>query len=508
MPIKLNTNNRVLPNNVRAVDPAKETIHKLIAVQNRKHHAAFQVQGFKACLYHPLTSGVTCACRNKQGLAASLLDMKGRAPTHLLNELLTGERFNVTPYGVVPSNMRQGYVDEEADYVTDSDYQRTNQSRPDPDTGSTAGGRSAQGLADRPMGSIEAGYATSADDPRAKTIVPLEYDDDGNIAGDPVLSDEMDFLSFTYENPNAQAELEQQTISRDGTPILFDGEPVVFNGNPLVYDAEDAVIDVIVDKAPQPVRTDLFDSAGALVGGYTDISCPMCFGTGFVGGYSLHNGYRVVKSVADRLTYDEGASIDLQSKDYPGVDTCTTVTFTTVLPHAVGVDAARAFSGMQILPAIIKVDGTPLNGEQDLLRYCDGRDHTFLITFAKPVFFTHFEIQLNQSHEWALFEFPRITRSGMQTIMDDTDPFTVNVSPMIPYLAPKSLIAESTYGKMLLVRSVPSWNDRNRNILGWDAEVRVVQPSELWIILPHRLSMESPTRPPMVRDNSFGRRRT
>ncbi len=407
------------------------------------------------------------------------MDQKGRASTGILNELLTGEKFNVTPYGVMPSNLRQGTQDDETDYVTNSLYERTNQRLPDADTGSTAGNRDDHGRTDRGMHGLESTESTTAEDPRARTIVPMHFSDEDDPFGAGNLDEfasEMDELTFNYENPNALAELE-------------------------------AVSDEIVERLPR-TTTVLTGGSGSELAGYTDIACPICFGTGWVGGYSIHNGFRIVKSVADQLTYDSGAYVDLQNEESPGVQNCSSVTFSVVLPLAVGIDAVRAFSGLRVLPATITVDGTPLNAEHALLPYCNGKVHTFVVSFSEPKFFTHFEIQLNQSKEWALFELPKLTRSGNQTVMDDTDPFSVTVSPMIPFMGPKSIIAESTYGKVLLVKTANSWNDRNRTVLGWECEVRVVQSTELWTLLPKRLSLESPNRPAMVRDNTFGPRRT
>lgn len=487
MPIKFTSNNRVLNANARAVDPAKQTIHKVLAVQTRKYHEAFRVQGVKACLYHPLTSGVPCACKNRSGSAGSLLDERGRASTGLINELLTGEGFSITPYGVGPSNMRRGSDDDDSDYITNSTLERTNSRFPDEDTGSTAGTADDVGRTDRPYGSLENPFVSNPDDPRGNTIVPLRTSEDSFVgtSSSHDSATEIDELLFEYEDPNALADLKRQPVDADDDDI---------------YTTE------LVERQPS-ITTTLETSSGIELGGYTDIACPICFGTGWVGGYSLHNGFRLVKSVMDGLEFNEGAYADFNTHDSPGVAECSTLTFSTVLPPAISVDAFRVFSGVRIIPAKLFVDDVQITAEYELLRYCDGREHDIEATFTEPVFFTHIEIQLNQSREWALFELPRVTRSGNQTVLDDTDPFSINVSPMIPYVAARSLIVESTYGKALLVRSTNSWNDRNRSILGWDCEVRVVQPAEMWSLLPKRLA-QSPTRPAMVRDNSFGHRRT
>ena len=475
MPIRFpNTNNKVLNNNARATDPAKQTIERILPVQARRYHEAFRVTGFKACLYHPLVSGTPCACRNKSGTAQTLLDEAGRADVGTINSLLTGEGFGILPYGVRPSNMRQGTQDEEPDYLTRSRLERSNQRSPaDEDTDSRYGYQADNGLDDPAIGSRHS-IANTSDDPRARTIVPQD------LTGGEDFDFENELETFEFENPNALAELEAMA------------DP-------------DAIVEAV---KPSMSSTLLQSGAGIETAGFSDMACPICFGTGWVGGFSLHNGFRTVQSLANKPEFDDAAYAELTKYDTPGVDNCSRVKFTTLLPMAVGVDALRAFSDKQVVPALIEVDGDTLSSDSMLLQYCDGREHEVTVSFSRPIFFTHFEIQLNQSNEWALFEFPRLVRSGNQTVLDDTDPFSINVSPMIPYVGPKSVIVESTYGKALLVRSVPSWNDRKRRILGWDCEVRVIQPTELWSLLPKRLHTESPTSVSQVRDNSFGYLRT
>jgi hypothetical protein len=478
MPIKFAVNNRVLNNNARAVDPAKLTLDRILPIQARRYHEAFRVNGYRACLYHPLKGGVPCACRNKANTVQSLLDEKGRADIGTINSLLTGEHFGVLPYGVKPSDMRQGNQFEEPDYVTRSPFEASNMRHPhDEDTHSRFGYQEDTGIADQIHGTPEVKIANDANDPRARTIVPKDM-----VAGEE-FDFENEFDSFEWENPNALAELQ-------------------------AMDDPAAKVEV-PDQVDGRLTTTLFQSGDGLeLAGMSDISCPICFGTGWVGGFSLHNGYRTVKSVADKLEYDDAAFVELTKYETPGVDNCSEVEFSCILPPAVQVDALRAFSDKKVIPAIIRVDEIQVAKDPAFLEFCDGKEHLITVSFNNPIFFTHFEIQLNQSEEWALFELPRIARSGSQLVLDDTDPFTINVSPMIPYVGPKSIIVESTYGKPLLVRSVPSWNDRKRRILGWDCEVRVVQPNELWSLLPKRLHLEAPTSISQVRDNSFGYLRT
>lgn len=446
MPIKHSSNNRVLNGNARASDVAKRTVDSLVAVQNRRYDEAFKVQGYKAVLYTPLKSGVPCSCKNKARAASSLLGEDGKASPGLINELLTGEGFGVLPYGVEPSKTR---TDEDGNEVLDSLYRRRNGTRDAPTT-------------------IEDGFSTTMDDPRARTIVPKVAGQKDNNSG--YAADEFDNL-VEMDDPLA----EEWGLNETTRLVL--------------------------------------PSAGSLSGGYYDVSCPICFGTGFVGGYSVHNGHRQVVSLTvgvPSLSLVVSGNVSAQFTEVvPYVSGCEYFSFTTVLPRFVqGVDSLRAFNNTVALPATISVDNTVLATEHELVTYCDGKPHVIKVAFASPTDVSHFELQLNQSREWTRFEFPRLNRSGDPLVVDDTDPFTINVSPVVPNIFAWCIIAESTYGKVLVVKSVNSWNTRRRQVLGWDCEVRVAQPSELFNLLPRRRVLETQNRRPLVRDNKYGHRRT
>lgn len=447
MPIRHSHNNRVLNNNARASDVAKRTVDALVDVQNRRYTEAFRVQGFKAILYTPLKSGVPCSCRNRTRAAATLLGEDGKATPGLINELLTGEQFNILPYGVVPANVT---TDEDGNEILESVFRTLNATRDAPTTS-------------------EDNFTTNPRDPRARTVLPEVTGRQDNNTG------------FTADEFDNMVELEDPTAETWG----------MGHGTTRL----------------------IFPDNSSVGGGYYDVSCPICFGTGFVGGYSVHNGQRLVVSLTvgvPALALEASAGTAAQyTGTIPFVSNCEEFSFTTVLPRFVqGVDALRVFDRTRVIPATFSVDDVALSVEHDLVTYCDGKPHTIKVTFSEPTSASHMELQLNQSREWTMFELPRINRSGDPLTLDDTDPFSINVSPTIPNVLPWCVIAESTYGKVLLVKSVNSWNTRRRQVLGWDCEVRVTQPSELFNLLPRRRVLASQNRPPLVRDNRNGNRRT
>ena len=99
---------------------------------------------------------------------------------------------------------------------------------------------------------------------------------------------------------------------------------------------------------------------------------------------------------------------------------------------------------------------------------------------------THVELQVSLSAEHAYFEIPRLSKSGDRSVLERTEPFQILMSPEVPQISSMDVIIESQQGKALLVGPVSPWQTRNRQGLGWECQVRVVQPTELYNLLPRR----------------------
>lgn len=240
--------------------------------------------------------------------------------------------------------------------------------------------------------------------------------------------------------------------------------------------------------------------------GHSEVACAVCFGSGFTGGYTPLYGRRIVRSCAD---------VELQATDV--IDAmhspwrCSTQGFKFVetLPFgAVALDAMRVMKDHRPVGANFTIDGQAVN-DISVLRYCDGRPHVIEVSFPELVEFTHVEIQFKTSVDDAFFEFPRVSKSSGTELLENTEPFQIILSPMIPQVHVEDIFTDSTYGKAMIVQSVNDWNTRTRQVLGWEVQVRVLQPTEIYNVLPRRGRIQ--TKPPtsnMVHDNSSGTRRT
>lgn len=411
MPVKTSVNNKILPANGRAVDVAQRAIQEILPVQQMRYHDAFRVQGFQGVLYNRLGQGPKCTCKSGGKQLATRLDESGKASASTINELMTGEIFNVSAYG---RNENPGRVLDPFNSIVSPD----------------APVNKYQGVFDN--------VSTEAD------ALPTRIVDQGHGDNGPM-----------------DIEIDLDSLAAD------------------------------------------FDMQST---GYHEVACAVCYGSKFVGGYSPLYGRRIVRPCND---LDLQSTDELDTMHQPWRATSTGFQFVETLPlGAVALDVMRVMSDHRPVNANFTIDGQAVT-EISVLRFCDGRPHVIAVTFGQPTVFTHVEIQFKTSRDDAFFEFPRLTKGSDTSLLDSTDPFQIILSPMIPSVQVEDIFTDSTYGKALIVQNVNTWNTRTRQVLGWECQVRVIQPTELYNALPRRGRIL--TKPPtsnMVHDNSTGPRRT
>jgi hypothetical protein len=438
MPIVHRTNNRVLPPNARAVDVAKDTLRRIIPVQNRKYDAAFQVNGYSGVLYNRLSQGYRCACCREQENLGMRLGLDGKADPGTINELLSGgQEFGIRPYGTkaaMTPQYRASYFEIEPDVITEN----------------------------------------------GQIVVPSLYDTDSLTAtrNSTIFGSHLDRFGTDPNNPQV-------------TTVVNDGEG----------------IEGPVGLTPE--LDDLVDDVDLALKAHSDVSCPVCFGTGFVSGYSVFNGWRrslVPYEPSAFLPADAILSLD---KKPPQAFTPWVEWKDIVLPmNAVGVDAVRIFMDDRVIAGNITVDGTTLESPLAIQQFCDGKPHTIRVDFEEPTFFSHLELQVNQSTASANFELPKTSKSSLTSVLENMEEIQVLFSPLISLVRPLDVVVESVMGKYLQITNCSAWNDNRASILGWEANLRPSQPQELFTILPVRRPTGSMNQRPQVRDNRTGSNRT
>ena len=226
-----------------------------------------------------------------------------------------------------------------------------------------------------------------------------------------------------------------------------------------------------------PDLDDMFGDIDMSQLGISDVSCPICFGTHYVGGYSPFRSWRQVLIAKDFAT---NSYFDLPTMNLtPGQHTAQI----TLPKGAIKLESFTAYNGALQAKATLALDGTTIT-PSNVLTFCDGLPHTLAITSTDP--FTHFEAQFAMSAEPIYFEIPKLMRNADISLLEQQEPFQIVVSPDVPHMHSLDIIAESQLGKILVVTSVNPWNTRTRQMLGWECQVRVAQPQELWRILPFR----------------------
>ncbi len=239
--------------------------------------------------------------------------------------------------------------------------------------------------------------------------------------------------------------------------------------------------------------------------GFSDVACPICFGTGFVGGYEPYHAHRLVLAVPE---VQPAAGSEIITTERPFVCKGTGFSVIVKFPRgAIGIDAFRVWNGTSITNATFTIDGTLLANNSQLLALCDGKEHLLTVTGIQA--FTHFEMQFVTTTESIYFEFPRRPNSANTGLLEQMDPFDIILSPNVPTIDSQDIIVEQQLGKTLIVQNVNPWNTRMRDVLGWEAQVRVIQPMELYRLLPGRGRVMSKSRTTeLIRDNVTGPRRT
>lgn len=330
MAIVRRTNNRVLPNNSRQVDVAKRTLAEITPVQQQRTMNAFRVEGYDCVLYHKLKAGPKCTCQASGKQLNTILGEDGKASTGIINELLTGGKFEIQDYGATLQPFSTSELHE---------------------------------------GDVFGFTSDSASDPYAN-------------ASDSVSS------GGVFEKERIEA-----------TDSYGDNGPVTFDLDSL---------------------TDDYDGMSL---GFMDVSCPVCFGTSFVGGYAPMYSWRHVL-VPQNVRLADGASIQYDQK--PWAAQATGFTAKVRLPRgALAIEAFYLWYKDRRVPFTFTVDGVD-GDRQSLLKATDGKVHELEVKFKGE--FTHFEIQFNVSTESTMFEFPRTSKSTDVTVLDGWEPFQLLMS--------------------------------------------------------------------------------
>ena len=282
------------------------------------------------------------------------------------------------------------------------------------------------------------------------------------------------------------------------------GDPHIGNVNPEGANYTDDAIGANGEQFDLDESLEQFDSGGMISLG--DTACGICFGRGYIGGFSPVSGWRAVLTSqwSDRQV---DGTIEVNKR--PHAFWARSVEFNNVvLPRGFrALDAMRVWNNTKVVDnAKITIDGQLVTYPL-LYQVFDGRPHTVAVSFDTEVDWTHLEIQVDLGNE-ARLEFPRMTKGFDASKLDGTEDVQISLSPIVPHVAVRDLVFESSFGLGFVFTSAQLWNTEKRRVLGWDCQARVIQPNELLNLLPRRNRVQQQKTTNMVRDNQDGRRRT
>ncbi len=225
---------------------------------------------------------------------------------------------------------------------------------------------------------------------------------------------------------------------------------------------------------------------------YGNGACPVCFGTGVVGGFQVYGGRRiVVDSTHTGLQLNAGVTVDQLEAPYDllffGVG--ANAAFTMTLPYLGVVQSVRTFHKRELVPFLVQIqDGSGVWQPFDpttASTYMDGLPHNFrlLSPYPEEGRLTYLEIQITQS-DLVPIDFSKLSRTGDLSILDPLQDVQLCIPPTIPYLYPGDIVADSIYGKLWRIKTVEYNNTLKRN-LAFQCDARLVQEYEflhqLWI---------------------------
>ena len=208
-------------------------------------------------------------------------------------------------------------------------------------------------------------------------------------------------------------------------------------------------------------------------------------GTGYVGGYNLINGLRLIVSPNSPNLSLNLANIDTFKSPYQveSFEATSYARFTVQMPLTTMVEPQRlllwcneAVVDLAIFSHVNSDSSLSTITCSDLVSYCDGNIHTFQVNNFEN--FTHIELQLYYGVSQYL-DYPNIEKTANLAMLDAITDVTINLGSWVPGLKQWDVITDLTYGKLWRVQNVPQKNDAILNRYAWECRARVIQYYEV-----------------------------
>lgn len=247
------------------------------------------------------------------------------------------------------------------------------------------------------------------------------------------------------------------------------------------FDADDFDLDLDVGLSDEP-------KIPSLQNGYvpttsiSTTSCPICLGTGWVGGFDLYGGTRLVLSACSATRFI-GCHIVDGNPDYVEMTKGSSIVFENLmLPAGVNrVDEISVWDHRDKIPFIIAVDGNAIP-VQNLGLYFDGTKHSISLSPINNTNVTHVTIQYGITD--ILIDVSKKSISTNNSVYDQQSEVSLVLPPVTNKELKGAIVYDSTDDKLYRVTSQSTSTTQGGWIQNIDVEARVIQPYELTNLLP------------------------
>lgn len=212
-------------------------------------------------------------------------------------------------------------------------------------------------------------------------------------------------------------------------------------------------------------------------------SCPICLSIGWVGGFELYAGTRLVLPASSATNFN-GCSLVNENPDYAKMSAESSISYSNlVLPAGVSrIDEISVWNNRNRIPFNVKVDGQLLANIDDLGNYFDGKPHTLEFSPVLNSNVTHVSLQYATTD--ILIDVSKKSISNSNTVYDQQSEVSLVLPAVTQKILKGAIVFDSAENKYYRVHSMGTSNTQGGWVQNLDLDARIVQPYELATLLP------------------------
>jgi len=220
-------------------------------------------------------------------------------------------------------------------------------------------------------------------------------------------------------------------------------------------------------------------------------ACGVCFGIGYVGGYNVLYGQRIIADATygdlrpDRVEINRSTS----PNSFIILDASGTLDFNLNIPTAATRFASiRLFNNQDEIysPHSITVQVNSawvIPSGRNISLIADGRYRLWRITGNSLLQFTHLEIEVHYTEDLYI-DFPRFTENFDPKELTSIAATIIAVPPVTANLPARSVIRDGLYDRLWRINDLQNFSDSLGNVHGYDCNASLIQENDLEGALP------------------------